>query len=180
MIFEKRYYNWLLDKVCTDEQTENYSLLLSKLAFTEFRSSVERDSNLIGHVQYSLRDEFDDEAIFLNIAANSQRGPISLLEIMIVLSVKAEDIMQGFDNVNCSRWFWSMLSCSQLIMYSNDNFNESKVDEIIERILDRTYDWDGRGGLFYIPFSPGVTYGRDLRETELWYQLMWYIDYINS
>lgn len=173
MKISRTYYDWLLYKVCEDDQKKIFSRLFTVLADTEFYSDIERDSNLLEHCM-SMREDYKDEADFNGAEVDPEVGPVTLLEIMILLCVKAEDIMQGFDEVNCERWFVDMLNNSGLIRYQNSRYNDVDVRCIITDILRRKYEWNGRGGLFYIPIlSPKI----DLRDVELWYQLMWYIDY---
>ena len=49
-------------------------------------------------------------------------------------------------------------------------YDEYYVNQVIDKFLNRTYEPDGKGGPFYIPYSV-----KDLREVELWYQAMWFI-----
>lgn len=54
---------------------------------------------------------------------------------------------------------------------SDSNFNKRIVDEAIWRLLNRTYDRDGKGGLFTIR-----GWKRNAREAEIWHQLMAYLN----
>lgn len=166
----REYLKWLLDKVSLNVRWENrYSLLMESLSECEFKVLVDRDENLIAHSE-DLREDYEDET------GEIVEGPVSLLEVMVVLCIKAEDIMQSFDGIDCERWFDAMLVSSQLIGYDNDHFvNRIDIVERIEAIVDRKYFRDGYGGLFYIPI---IRKDIDLREIELWYQLLWYIDYV--
>ena len=51
--------------------------------------------------------------------------------------------------------------------------NEKEVYDIIDRFLDREFDPDGKGSLFWIPNCRF-----DLRDTEIWIQMLWYLDTI--
>lgn len=174
MILPKLYYDWLLFKVCNDEQKSEYSELLGYLASVPFVSKVSRDDNLEEHVEY-MREGYLDEAEANGVKAADFTGPITLLEVMVNLSIKAEDIMQSFDGVDCGRWFWDMMKNSGLIFYTNYRYNANGVRVHVARIIHRTYSSDGKGGLFYIPNLDVGKY--DMKEIELWYQLMWYIDF---
>lgn len=177
MILPRMYYEWLLYKVCDEHQKAEYSRLLEYLSCVPFVPKVARDDNLTEHVEY-MRESFEDEAYDngQSIAVPND-APITLLEVMVNLSIKAEDIMQSFDGVDCGRWFWGMLKNSGLIFYTNYRYKDSGVKLHVTRIIHRTYEADGKGGLFYIPH---VDAAYDMREIELWYQLMWYIDYVES
>ena len=56
---------------------------------------------------------------------------------------------------------------------TDDNIDEEYVESVIERFLDRDYEPNGKGGLFTIPNCP-----YDLRDAEIWFQAMWYLDSI--
>ena len=176
MIFLEKYYRWLLYKVCTERQEQEYEKVLRYLASSKFYSAIERDDNLLEHCQY-MREGFVDEANDNGVQVEEPTGDISLLEVMVMLSIKAEDIMQTFDEVDDAKWFWAMMKNSGLSFYTNYRYHESGVQIHVKRILDRTYEANGKGGLFYIP---GIEESYDLSEVELWYQLMWYINYVNE
>ena len=57
---------------------------------------------------------------------------------------------------------------------SDNHYDETYVDEVITRFLDRDYQPNGKGGLFTIRHCDD-----DLREVEIWYQLCWYLDTIS-
>lgn len=68
-------------------------------------------------------------------------------------------------------WFWGMIGNLGLRGMTDDIFDERVVDEITERFLARDYSYNGRGGLFYVS-KPRM----DMRDVEIWYQMMWYLD----
>ena len=49
--------------------------------------------------------------------------------------------------------------------------SEFIVTQVFNKLLDRTYDWDGVGSLF--PVRDSVN---DMREIEIWYQMMAYLN----
>ena len=179
MILPDKYYDWLLFKVCNSREKSEYSMILRDLASVEFYSSVDRDNNLIEHCKYYLREDFEDEAEANGFKIDIPDSlPVSLLEVIIVLCVKAEDIMQSFDGVDYSRWFWHMMKNSGLTFYTNYRYNKNGAFAHIKMILDRKYEPNGKDGLFYIR---GLDLGAyDLREIELWYQLMWYLNEVTE
>lgn len=70
-------------------------------------------------------------------------------------------------------WFWELLGNVGLAGYDDANINaisSPQIDEIMDRIIWRTYDFDGRGGFF-----PLKEPQEDQREVELWYQISAYI-----
>ena len=99
-------------------------------------------------------------------------GTCSVLEMMIALSRRCDqELMYDFDKGDRTYvWFWEMIDNLGLSGMSDGKFDPAKYDKIIDRFLNRTYDFDGQGGLFWIP---GVK--EDLRNVEIWYQLNWYL-----
>ena len=56
-------------------------------------------------------------------------------------------------------------------MMTDEKFNRDYVNKVIYNFLERNYDPDGKGGLFYIRNVKA-----DLRNIEIWTQLCWYLD----
>ena len=68
--------------------------------------------------------------------------------------------------------FWRMLVSQGLGGMEDRKFDRYFVDETLERFLDRGYERNGEGGLFT------VNNGRDMRRTEIWYQMNYYLSEI--
>ena len=69
------------------------------------------------------------------------------------------------------QWFWEMIVNLGLGGMMDDIFDVEHVEYIVDRFLNREYEPNGRGGLFFIR---NCKY--DLRRVEIWYQLCWYLD----
>ena len=103
----------------------------------------------------------------------------SVLEMLIALAgrVAFEDDFEG----SSLEWFWRLINNLELGKYSDDVYEISiseGVDEIANRLNERTYSWTGAGGLFPLNFAQ-----EDQRHVELWYQLSAYLleaDYVNK
>lgn len=67
------------------------------------------------------------------------------------------------------QWFWQMIATLGLKGMWGSHFDKNAVDFTIDRFLDRDYQPDGKGGLFYIR---GCKY--DLTQVEIWTQMCWY------
>ena len=93
--------------------------------------------------------------------------------MMTALAVRCEEhIMTDPDVGNrTGQWFWQMITNLGLVDMTDSKFDRKYVDLVIQRFLDRTYEPDGKGGLFTIEHCP-----YDLRTVEIWYQLCWYLD----
>ena len=72
------------------------------------------------------------------------------------------------------QWFWGMLSNIGISMMSDDIYDDKYVNDCIYRFLERRYESNGKGGLFYIRNCD-----QDLRDVEIWTQMCWYSNTIN-
>ena len=69
------------------------------------------------------------------------------------------------------QWFWGMIVNLGLGAMTDNRYDEKRVDDILDRFLSRTYDPDGRGGLFTVRNCDV-----DMRKVEIWKQLLLYLD----
>lgn len=170
---EGEYFEWLYDYVCKgrSHSTVSYRQLFEHLHQVEFIFSISNDINRARDgvdLRYRFAMEKDDERI-----VEILDGPCSVLEMMVALAIRCEETIM--DNTGygdrTGQWFWDMMSNLGIGLMTDDNYNAIVVDNIINTFLNRGYDPDGRGSLFYIK---GCEY--DLRELEIWTQLCWYLD----
>lgn len=160
------YFEWLYDKVCTGGIS--YRKLLMCLHDIEFTYTIPNDVNRASDgadLRYRFtqnKDEFD----ILD-------GPCSVLEMMVALAIRCEEtIMDDTRYGNrTGQWFWSMMSNLGINLMIDDMFDREFVEDKVYRFLDRQYEPNGRGGLFYIRNCDD-----DLRYVEIWVQLLWYLD----
>ena len=62
--------------------------------------------------------------------------------------------------------------CSLGLTHMRDNvYDEMYVDRVITRLLTRSYESNGVGGLFTVEHPR-----RDMRLVEIWYQMCWYLN----
>ena len=167
------YFEWMYDLVCGARYSRetSYKKLLRYLHSVEFRYSIPRDSNrAVDGVD--LRYRF----FYMNEYDTRPNWPddyeCSVLEMMVALSIKCEDIM-GDDRFGdrTGQWFWGMIVNLGLGSMTDDRFDELYAEDVINIFLDRRYDPDGKGGLFRIKHCR-----QDLRNVEIWYQMCWYLD----
>jgi hypothetical protein len=173
---EAEYFQWLYDKVCNVRANRNvsYKQLFLYLYKTEFTYIISRDSNraMDGEdLRYRFGYENGDEYL-----GDSIQSPCSVLEMLIGLSVRCEENIMSDSRYGdrTSQWFWTMISNLGLGYMTDDVFDERDIDEKITIFLNREYTHDGKGNIFYIPNSP-----EDLRDLEIWYQLLAYINYVD-
>lgn len=171
------YFSWLCDIVCENRFAKeiSYNKLLLYLHDTEFRYSLPMDGNRAAD-GVSLRYRFawsigyEDDPDFITDAL---RGECSVLEMMVALALKCEENIMDDPQYGSrtGQWFWTMVKNLSLGGMSDERFDEYYVKERIRIFLDRKYEPDGTGGLFYIRNCED-----DLRRVEIWYQLCWYLD----
>lgn len=170
------YFKWLYDLACGDLYAEeiSYRKLLMHLHNVPFRYSILRDENR-AEDGIDLRRRFAYDYSDINDADEYLTDPCSVLEMMLALSLRCEEnIMDDPDmGDRTKQWFWGMISNLGLGSMSDDQYDKRYVDHILNRFLDRDYDPDGKGGLFTVR---NCEY--DLRDIEIWVQLLWYLDNI--
>lgn len=174
---EEFYFKWLYEKYIgfNEEEPETHWHLCSHLQHTRYRWSVPNDDNRAEDGKF-LRETFwhDTMANGEHIPVDFFKQDCSVLEFLIALSERAE-----FESMKPQMWwFWEFIGNLRLLTY-NDNYlnlirrNSAAIKGIDRRIgilLDRTYDFDGTGGLFPLEAPPV-----DQRTAEVWYQMSTYI-----
>lgn len=162
-----RYFDWLVSKVFD----KRYSKLLRFLFNQDFYWSVPMDENRYFDGM-ELRRDFETETG--GILDFDSLGDCSVLEVMIALAIRIEDIEADDDyGDRTSKWFWGMIHDLGLMCMTDDEYDEYYISSVLDRFLNRDYAFDGTGSLFCIPNT-----SKDLRTVEIWYQMCWYLDYI--
>lgn len=175
LTIEEDYFNWLIKFVYDDGYGDEYSMLLTKLFHTEFYwlNTVPMDDNRVVE-GLTLRKEYAD---YMRISEEDMAIDIpfgcSVLEVLIALARMCErNIMTDSEYGNrTGQWFWTMLSNLGIGNITNKRYDEKYVDDCLNRFMNRTYDYDGTGGIFVVKNPKN-----DMRKTDLWYQMCWYLD----
>lgn len=175
-VVENEYFEWLYNYVCKNKvhNLVSYRKLFATLYDTEFIFSIPNDINraIDGEdLRYRFSLEFEnEEGIPLPYKIE---GPCSVLEMMIALAIKCEETIMDDPRYGdrTAQWFWRMMSNLGLGLMTDDVYDRDYVKEKIDIFLNREYDPDGKGGLFYIRDC-----AEDLRNVEIWAQLCWYLD----
>lgn len=171
---EKDYYTWIAG-FTTSWLSEygNYGKLMDYLYSRDFYSIVDFDSNRAADGK-DLRLKFVESTNTYNYrdAYLYLSGDCSVLEMMAALALKCEEqIMRDFTIGDRSKiWFYTMISSLGLSEMTDENFDEKYVSEVIDRLLSREYESNGRGGLFTVDDPP-----EDMRSVDIWYQLNYYL-----
>jgi hypothetical protein len=167
------YFEWLYDLACGDN--DNFTKLCEFLDSVEFIYTLPMDDNRYSD-GISLRYRFGYECDIPSsvIAAELDTTPCSVFEMMTALALRIEeDIMSKKGEDRTSEWFMSMIRSLGLEGMNDDRFHIPTAERVIDIFLNRNYNADGEGGLFTIENRPGR---KDLRDVEIWYQAMWYVN----
>lgn len=153
----ERYFEWLCELVKVDKK---YSMLMRKLYSKEYYWILKMDENRSEDGK-TLRSKFGE----------SISGPCTLLEMFIALSLRwyTELVSTDGSESGFEPYFWKLIKNLGLNKYPDKKFDVERVDYILETFLDRTYEFNGKGGLF-----PLKKTDIDQRKVELWYQLQNY------
>lgn len=172
----KRYFDWMCDLVYNPRYFKrvSYSKLFELLANTEFVYILDMDGNRFED-GISLRYRFGYECNIdqRSVALYLDNEPCSVLEMLVALSLRCEEHIMDDPEVGnrTGQWFWNMIVTLGLGSMTDEKFDEEKASDILTTFLNRQYAPDGEGGLFRIQNCP-----IDLREVEIWYQMMWYLN----
>ena len=167
-----RYFTWLTSKI-KNQDMKHHTQLLNHLSRINFGYLMERDDNRF-YDGIELRYHFgDEEGIHqAQIATELDVKPCSMLEMMVALSIRLENIMSNDkygDRV--PTWFWTMIKNMVLYQFTDAVYNIDRVEMIIDKFINRDYQPNGKGGLF-ITDRKNI----DMRGTEIWYQAMIFLE----
>lgn len=166
------YYHWILMKL---GMTENDGMLLRFLHKTEYHPANPLDENR-EYDGFDLRARYayeTDENPVVVRRAMREKG-CSMLEMMAALAIRCEESIMHDEELGDRTEFWfchMLYSMGFGPMLSNSQFSPEQAEDIVTRFLENRYEPNGSGGLFYIPGCR-----EDLRKTEIWYQMMLYLD----
>ena len=169
------YFEWMYQLVCNEQYYDDlsYERLLAYLHDIEFTYILERDGNRADYgirfrYRFGYENGYDDDTIREYLDTK----PCSVLEMMVSLAFTIEETIMddpAYGN-RTGQWFWGMIVNLGLGTMCDNRFDRRYVDECIDRFLYREYKRNGEGGLFTIHD------GRDMREAEIWFQAMWYLN----
>lgn len=141
---------------------KHYHILINELFNRDFVPILGRDDNRASDGIY-LREELGFE--------DSTDEPCSVLEMLIALAGRF-DGNSGFDPDEVWGNFWDMMRNIGLDQYDDLNYSKNEVWSILYIFENRTYSFNGKGGLF--PLKRPVS---DQRKIEIWDQMQeWLIE----
>lgn len=171
LTLDERYLEWLYKSVAVLKNrnpARSYWNLCVALFSTEFEWFIPNDDNRIMDGK-DLREEFLDISGYKGDKDWLEQG-CSMLEMLVALSRR---IAFEANHGDAFEWFWIMIDNVGLRPFVDADFNDdfnTDVGVILERVIQRTYDPDGSGGLF-----PLSATREDQRQVEIWYQLAAYL-----
>ena len=170
------YFDWLYDLVRGNKGSKRISFerLLMHLHSVEFRYSIPMDQNRAMD-GIDLRWRFVCERHYDVEILDYLDGPCSVLEMMVALALYCEEHLMDDPTIGnrTGQWFWGMIVSLGLGFMTDDRYEKVYVNDVIQRLLDREYEPDGRGGLFTVRNCDC-----DLRNVEICHQLNRYINSI--
>lgn len=172
-----QYLFWLTGLVCDEHHQRYYQRLLETLHETEFIWIMNNDENRAAD-GIDLRTKFLEEKKYdYRECSDILDGSCSLLEMMVGLAYRCEHSIMGDEEYGdrTAKWFWIMIHNLDLYEMDDGRYDDKYVQFVIETLLYRTYQRNGKGGLFYIRNCR-----RDLRKVEIWYQMSWYLNTIDN
>lgn len=166
---DELYLTWLYRQIGDVEianPSRTYWNLAKKLFTTEFTWTVPNDDNRLEDGR-DLRYEFRDDCNLQNVDPQWFGLGCSMLEMLVALARRLAFQTDG----EARAWFWHLIENLDLQGCTDRRpFPEHHVEEVLNRVIHRTYESDGHGGLFPLRRSRD-----DQRRIELWYQLNAYI-----
>jgi hypothetical protein len=168
---DESYFKWLCEQIWpieTESPALTYWAFARQLYKREFVWIIPNDDNRVEDGK-ELRYEFFLSRDLSEIDVGWMHLGCSFLELLIALSRELSFIAEG----ESRDWFWKLVGNLDLPNVSDavySIFTELAVDGAIDAIIWRTYDPDGKGGLF-----PLENPSNDQRTIELWYQMNAYI-----
>lgn len=165
------YLEWLYGQIAAVRNrnpARSYWDLANKLYRTPFIGWVPNDDNRAEDGK-CLRHEFVEEAGIDFVEQEWLELDCSFLEMLIGIARRA-----AFEtDLSPLAWFWKLMENLELRDYTDDIYEiaiDEAVEEALNRVNDRTYERDGKGGLFPLHIAH-----KDQRKVELWYQLAAYV-----
>ena len=172
------YFDWLCRKAGIGGDGRPYILMASLLHQLLFRTdgAIETDSNRVND-GLQLRVQFIERYGLKGSSDN--RGPCTMLEFLIGLAKRMSFLTENEEHAKTKHYFWRLIDNLRLGKLSDDVYERLNgdffVEEAVNRVLERTYDACGNGGLFPVKMSQ-----IDQRNVEIWYQMQqWLLENAN-
>jgi hypothetical protein len=168
---DEQYLRWLYSQVSVvrlKDPRETYWSLLRLLYKKEFIWLIPNDDNRLEDGR-DLRMEFVDQEELDDVDPDWLTMGCSMLEMMIGLSRRLNFEDEIF---TVAEWFWELIANLQMRLadYWWKPNNYAYFNDLLDKVVWRTYRRNGVGGLFPLKHPE-----EDQRDVEIWYQLSAYL-----
>jgi hypothetical protein len=168
-LLDELYLTWLYGQVASVEETDLSQTYwrLAKLCYKkEFVWHIPHDDNR-GEDGKDLRYEFYGDKQLEGVDHGWMHMGCSMLELFIGVARRF-----AFEaNKKPGECFWEMMANCRLDQFAdNESYPDEMVDELLEKLIWRTYRADGFGGLFPLEHPE-----KDQRRVDIWYQMQAYL-----
>lgn len=181
---KEEYFSWLYNHIREPRRRDYYVKLCKLLHAKPFKSYVHNDENRCAD-GIALRNIFS-EMMGLDESHTEVhyflKGECTIFEMMVALAKRMNELMYDLDDRgdHTPKWFLEMIRNLGLSEFTDettrdnrlDPVTEAEIDDTLEKLVSRAYDFYGRGGLFPLKRRPP----EDQTTVEIWYQLMRYLD----
>lgn len=163
------YFEWLEKQVVYFDKQYTYHNLLSVLYSVEYIPRIDKDQNRLIDGIYIRKEYFDKYRTDQSIVSL----PCNFLEFLIGLARRMNYIYGDVYEDRTKDCFWTLIrnmGLSELNDLSYEKHNEHDILFAVYRVINRTYDVTGDGGLF-----PLQNPRENQRNVEVWYQMNQYL-----
>ncbi len=173
---ENEYFDWMYQLAFSESPGKHFSYrrLLTYLHRKKFTYSIPMDGNRADDgINLRYRFGYEKKHTDAVVATLLDNDECSVLEMMVALALRCDEQIMYDSEVGerVGYWFWDMLISLHLDSMYDSKFDLDYTDKAIDILLDRKYRRNGEGGLFTVHQS-----GRDMRATEIWYQMCFYLN----
>lgn len=175
-ILRKKYFLWMINIVGPAPgkyRRKNYRDLLEHMNHTEFVPFHPMDENRVDDgIELRYRFGREEDIPDAEISVSLDNRECSVLEIMVSLAIRMEETITSDPDYGdrTGLWFWDMVESMRLMNMDDIQFAAETVDRALNRMIHREYASNGLGGLFTVQ-NPR----EDMRNVEIWYQMMWWL-----
>lgn len=167
--YDEQYFVWLYSRIGSVEATHprrTYWNLMRHLYIKEFIWLIPNDDNRVEDGR-DLRLRFLEE----NNIHSPDVGWMGLGCSMLEMLIGVANRLAFETSIEPRKWFWELMENLGLDAYTDNHKDATaEIDEVCDRVIFRTYNPDGEGGLF-----PLREPREDQRDVEIWYQLSSYL-----
>lgn len=178
MRIRDQYFEWLFEHVKNGRNSYlKLSKLLDGIAFHWFlpndgnreQDAIREREIFIDTIEHNFR--FDEVELFY-------LEPVSVFEVMVALAKRIDynlDVLG--EPPRYSKWYEELLYNLNIDAFNDKAWSdirhiEHHVQTVIDKLLYRKYDRYGNGSFFPLRNRPR----KDMARTEIWYQMMAYLD----